>query len=74
MKLNISEATMDMIRKRTLPGHTFKQTAARLPDGRWEWEPQQEVLDLLNVQRLPGESDDDAIARILLAAAGRKPN
>ena len=73
-KLTISEATMDLIRKQTLAGHTFKQTARLRPDGMWELQPDPQVMQRIDAQRLAGESDDDVVARLILAATGRKPH
>ncbi|MDO8359365.1 MAG: hypothetical protein Q7T08_04920 [Devosia sp.] len=58
--------------KLPLAGHTFKQTALLRPDGMWELQPDPEVTQRIDTRRLAGEFDDDVVARLILAATGRR--
>ena len=55
-------------------GYDLRQTATRLPDGRWTIPVDDEVFEHIQAARLPGETDDDTLSRLLRAAIGGKPN
>ena len=38
----------------------------------WELQPDPEVTQRIDAQRLAGKSDDDVVARLILAATGRR--
>jgi hypothetical protein len=51
---------------------SFRQTAERQPDGSWLVPIADETWSRLAAQRLPGESDDDVVARVIhLTGGGR---
>ena len=70
----ISEQTMRLIQDNVLPGYRFQQTAIQIHGGLWELSVDQEVLDRINLERVPGEPDDAVLGRLLRAAVGHKPN
>ena len=57
-----------------VPGYTIRQTAIRLPDGRWTIPVDDEVFDRIDAARLPGETDDDTVSRLLRTVIGKKPS
>jgi hypothetical protein len=48
----------------------FRSTGTRQPDGTWLVPVDEEVALRLDQERLPGESDDDVVARLIRAARG----
>jgi hypothetical protein len=48
----------------------FRQTAERQPDGYWLVPIADDTWDRLAAQRPPGESDDDAVARVIHITGG----
>ena len=54
--------------------HALRQTATRLPYGCWTIPVDDEVFDRINAARLPGETDDDPVSRLLRTAIGKKPS
>ncbi|MBI4924111.1 MAG: hypothetical protein HY834_20440 [Devosia nanyangense] len=72
--ITVSDETKRLIDVQALPGYTIRRTAARLPDGRWTIPVDDEVFDRIAAARLPGETDDDTVSRLLRAAIGKKPS
>lgn len=52
----------------------FHETAVRQPDGIWLVPLEDETWERLQQSRLPGETDDDAILRLVNTHLGRRPN
>lgn len=73
-KITISDETMRIIRDNVLPGYGFRQTATQIRKGLWELPVDQDVIDKINVKRVPGEPDDAVIDRLLCAAVASEPN
>lgn len=59
----ISQRTYDLINKVSLLGLHHEGT--RTDDGRWVIELSEETIERLDERRLPGESDDDLIFRVI---------
>ncbi|MBI4923345.1 MAG: hypothetical protein HY834_16510 [Devosia nanyangense] len=72
--ITVSDETKHLIDAQALPGYTIRRTATRLPDGRWTIPVDDEVFDRIAAARLPGETDDDVVGRLLRAAIGKKPS
>ena len=72
--ITVSDETKRLIDAEALPGYAIRRTAARLPDGRWTIPVDDEVFDHIDVARLPNETDDNTVSRLLRAAIARKPN
>ena len=72
--VTVSDETKRLIDVQALPGYTIRQTATPLPDGRWTIPVDDEVFGHIDGARLPGETDDDVVSRLLRAATGRKPS
>lgn len=70
----VSDETKRLIDAQALPGHTIRSAAILQPAGRWAIPVDDEMFDRIDAARLPGETDDDAISRLLRLAIGRKPN
>jgi hypothetical protein len=52
----------------------FRSTATRQADGSWLVPIEDDTWEALQCQRLPGESDDDAVMRIIRRHRGQKPD
>ncbi|MDO8360975.1 MAG: hypothetical protein Q7T08_13200 [Devosia sp.] len=65
---------MNGYRSTALEGRDVRQTATRLPDGRWTIPVDDEVFEHIGAARLPGETDDDVASRLVRAAVGKKPS
>ena len=72
--ITVSDETKHLIDAQVQPGYTIRRTATRLPDGRWTIPVDDEVFDHIDAARLPGETDDDTVSRLLRAAIGKKPS
>ncbi|MDO8358936.1 MAG: hypothetical protein Q7T08_02720, partial [Devosia sp.] len=60
----VSDETKHLIDTQALRGYTIRQTATRLPDGRWTLPGDDEVFEHIGAARLPGETDDDVASRL----------
>lgn len=70
--IRVSDATYRAIAEEAiLP---FRPTGARQSDGTWLVPVEDDTYERLLEHRLPGESDDDTIARIIHAHRGRPHN
>ena len=72
--ITVSDETKHLVDAHVQPGYDLRQTATRLPDGRWTIPVDDEVFDRIAAARLPGETDDDTLSRLLRAAIGKKPS
>ena len=70
----VSDETKHLIDAQVQRGYALRQTATRLPNGRWTIPVDDEVFDHIDGARLPGETDDDAVSRLLRVATGKKPS
>ena len=70
----VSDETRQLIDAQALPGYMIRQPATRLPDGRWTIPVDDEVFEHIDAARLPGETDDDVVSRLVRAATGKKPS
>jgi hypothetical protein len=52
----------------------FRSTATRQPDGTWLVPVADDTWEALRKERLPGESDDDTVMRVIRRHRGQKPN
>ncbi len=70
--INVSDATYRAIAEEAiLP---FRSTATRRADGGWLVPIADDIWDALQKERLPGESDDDTVMRLIRRHRGQKPN
>jgi hypothetical protein len=53
---------------------TFRQTGQRQADGTWLVPIEQDTWDALQAKRLPGETDEDVIQRVIHHHLGRRPS
>ena len=70
----VSDHTMDMLREQTRPGAIFVQNSIRSISGHWDMPVDPEVAEKLDAYRLPGETDDQLVSRVIREATGQKPN
>jgi hypothetical protein len=71
-RIHLRDGTYQALRGLALGA--FRQTAERQPDGSWLVPLADDTWDRLAAQRLPGESDDDVVARVIhLTKGGRLP-
>ena len=70
--IEVSDATYRAIADEAiLP---FRSTATRRADGSWLVPVDDDTWEALQKERLPNESDDDAVLRIIRRHRGEKPN
>ena len=53
---------------------TFRPTGARQVDGTWLVPIDQDTWDRIDTMRLPGETDEDVIQRVIHQHLGRRPS
>jgi hypothetical protein len=70
--IHVSDATYrEIIGLAALP---FRHTGTRQPDGSWLIPIDDDTGERLERMRLPGESDDDLVARAVRAYRGQQPS
>ena len=70
--IHLSDATYrDLVELAMLP---FRPTGTRQPDGSWLVPIEDDTSERLESMRLPGESDDDLVARVVRAYRGQQPS
>jgi hypothetical protein len=67
-RIRLRDSTYQALR--ALARGVFRQTAERQPDGSWLVPLADDTWDRLAAQRLPGESDDDVVARVIHVTGG----
>ena len=72
--ITVSDETKHLIDAQVQAGYDLRQTATRLPDGCWAIPVDDEVFDHIAAARLPGETDDDTVSRLLRTAIGKRPS
>ena len=72
--ITVSDEAEHLINAQVQRGYDLRQTATRLPDGCRTIPVDNEVFEHIQGARLPGETDDDVVSRLLRAAIGRKPS
>ena len=72
--ITVSDETTHLIDAQVQPGYDLRQTATRLPDGRWTIPVDDEVFNHVHAARLPGETDNDVVSRLLRLAIGKMPS
>ena len=70
--IRLSDATYRAVAGLSSPD--FISTGARQPDGTWLVPIEDHVIVDLARLRLPGESDDDLVARLIRSHLQQKPN
>jgi hypothetical protein len=70
--IKLTAKTMQLIRAQALAGFRFACTARELKDGSRNVPIDDEVAMTIATERLPGESDDDVVSRLVRNAIGRK--
>ena len=70
--IRLSDATYrDLADLAILP---FASTGVRQPDGSWLVPLEDDTMERLQQQRLPGETDDDLVARVIRIYRGQRPS
>lgn len=70
--IKVSGHTLQLIREQTLEGFNFVCTATRCADGLWSVPVDDEVAMRIASARLPSETDDDVVSRLVRMAIGRR--
>jgi hypothetical protein len=70
--IRLSDATYRAVAELSSP--EFISTGARQPDGTWLVPIEDHVIANLGKLRLPGETDDDLVARLIRGHLQQKPN
>lgn len=72
--LILSEESYRLILDQARPLVLVRSDAIRRPDGLWDTPVDDDVAAALDDARLPGESDDDVVSRLVRSAIGRRPS
>ena len=72
--IRLKDETQRLLREQTLPGYAFVAAGSRRRDGDWDVPVDDEVALAIAEARLPGETDDDVVQRLVRKAIGRKPD
>lgn len=72
--LAVSAETLKLINEQVTPGYGARSTATRRSDGLWDLVVDDEVAAHIEAARLPGETDEDAVSRLVRAATGQRPS
>lgn len=73
--IKVRDHTLQLIHEQAREGFTFASTATRRADGLWDVPVDDEVAMKIATARLPRETDDDVVSRLVRAAVGKKqPN
>lgn len=69
--IKMSDNTLQLIREQAQEGFKFVCTATHRADGLWDVPVDDEVAMKIAIERLPTETDDDVVSRLVRAAMGR---
>lgn len=72
--IKVSDHTLQLIRDQTRSGFSFACTATRRADGQWDVPVDDEVAMKIATVRLPDETDDDVVSRLVRTAIGKRPD
>jgi hypothetical protein len=72
--IKVSDHTLQLIREQAQEGFSFVCTATRRDDGLWDIPVDDEVAMKIATERLPTETDDDVVSRLVRAAVGKRPD
>ncbi|MBN9348071.1 MAG: hypothetical protein J0I48_18035 [Devosia sp.] len=72
--IKVSDHTLQLIREQAREGFSFVCTATRRADGLWNVPVDDAVAMKIAIERLPTETDEDVVSRLVRAAIGRRPN
>lgn len=73
-ELVLSEETHRLILDQALPFVLARSDATLREDGLWEVPVDEDVAAAIDHARLPGESDDDVVSRLVRDAIGQRPS
>ena len=72
--IKMSDYTLKLIRKQTQEGFKFACTAIRRADGLWDVPVDDQVAMKIAIERLPDETDDEVVSRLVRTATGALPD
>ena len=72
--IKVSDHTLQLIREQTQEGYSFACTATRRADRLWNVPVDDEVAMKIATERLPNETDDDVVSRLVRRAIGTLPD
>ena len=72
--IKVSDHTFQLIREQTKEGFGFVSTATRRADGLWDVPVDDEVATRIATERLPNETDDDVVSRLVRTSIGKRPD
>ena len=73
-KITLADETRRLIRDQARGPLMPRSGAVRLRDGLWEVPVDDEVAAVIEAARLPGETDDQVVSRLVRRAIGTGPN
>lgn len=72
--IKLTDHTLKLIREQAQEAFTFACTATRRADGLWDVPVDDEVAMKIATARLPNETDDDVVSRLVRTAIGKRPD
>lgn len=72
--ITISKMTLDLVRSQARWGLPYREQAMLRPDGLFDLPLDDDVAQHLDQHRLPSETDEVALVRLIRAALGARPN
>ena len=72
--IKVSDHTLQLIRGQTREGYTFACASTRRADGLWDVPVDDEVAMKIATERLPTETDDAVVSRLVRTAIGTLPD
>ena len=72
--IKMSDHTFQLVREQTNNGFSFVSTATRRASGLWDVPVDDEVASKIASERLPNETDDDVVSRLVRTAIGKRPD
>ena len=72
--IKVSDHTLQLIREQTQEGFSFACAASLRADGLWDVPVDDEVAMKIASERLPNETDDDVVSRLVRTAIGTLPD
>jgi hypothetical protein len=72
--IRVSDHTLQLIRAQAQEGFTFACTATSRADGLWDVPVDDEVAMKIATARMPNETDDDVVSRLVRTAIAKRPD
>jgi hypothetical protein len=72
--IKVSDHTIQLIPQQAREGFSVASTSTRQADGLWEVPVDDEVGSRITTERLPNETDDDVVSRLVGTSISKQPH